>query len=118
MAAAVFNQLADPKKARAVSAGTRPGTRVHPEVVTVMLEVGVDLSATTPRLLTPDVAAGTQWLITMGCGESCPVVPGAQHEDWPLDDPQGQSIDRVRSIRDEIRLLVVEFIDSRGWKSR
>ena len=118
MAEAFFNQLADPKKARALSAGTQPGTRVHPEVLTAMREVGVDLSTAAPRLLTPDVATGTQWLITMGCGESCPVVPGARREDWPLDDPQGQSIDRVREIRDEIRRRVLELIESRGWKGQ
>jgi arsenate reductase len=118
MAAAFFNQLAEPKKARALSAGTQPDTSAHPEVVTVMREVGVDPSTAVPRLLTPDVATGTQWLITIGCGESCPVVPGARREDWPLDDPQGQPIDRVRTIRDDILRRVLELIDSRGWKRR
>ena len=118
MAAAFFNQLADSKKARALSAGTQPGTSPHPEVVTVMREVGVDLSTAVPRLFTPEVATGTQWLITMGCGESCPVVPGARREDWPLDDPEGQSFDRVREIRDDIRRRVLELIESRGWKGQ
>jgi arsenate reductase len=116
MAAAFFNQLTDPKKARALSAGTDPGTSAHPEVVTVMREVGVDLSTAVPRLLTPEVAAGAHWLITMGCGESCPVVPGAQREDWPIDDPKGQPIDRVRAIRDDIRRRVLELIESCGWQ--
>ena len=116
MAAAFFNQLADPKKARAVSAGTQPGTSAHPEVVTVMREVGVDLSTAVPRLLTPEVATGTQWLVTMGCGESCPLVPGARREDWPVDDPMEQPLDRVRAIRDDIRRRVFELIESRGWQ--
>jgi arsenate reductase (thioredoxin) len=118
MPAAFSNQLADPEKARALSAGTQPGRRVHSEVVTVMRQVGIDLSTAVPRLLTPDVAIGTQWLITMGRGESCPVVPGARREDWPLDDPEGQSIDRVRAIRDGIRRRVLELSESRGWKAQ
>jgi arsenate reductase len=83
-----------------------------------MREIGVDLSTAVPRLLTPDVATGTGWLITMGCGESCPIVPGARREDWPLDDPKGQSIDRVRAIRDDVLRRVLELIESHGWKDR
>jgi arsenate reductase len=115
MAAAFFNQLADPKKARALSAGTKPGTKVHPDVVAVMREAGLDLTNATPRLLTAELAAGTQWLITMGCSESCPIVPGARREDWPLEDPKGQPLDRVRAIRDDIRDRVKLFIAARGY---
>ena len=110
MAAAFFNQLADPARARAISAGTQPGSRVHPEVVAVMREAGVDLSAATPRLLTPDLSERVDWLVTMGCGESCPVIPGARRDDWPLDDPKGQPPARVREIRDEIRQRVEAFV--------
>ena len=110
MAAAFFNLMADPRKARALSAGTQPGARVHPEVVDVMREAGVDLSGASPRLLTTDVAPRVDWLITMGCGESCPVIPGAQRDDWPVADPKGQPPDRVREIRDEIRGLVEAFV--------
>ncbi len=108
MAAAFFNQLAGPN-ARAVSAGTQPSDRVHPVVVEAMQEVGIDLTRETPQLLTPAVAAGVQWLITMGCGEACPVVPGVKREDWALDDPAGQPIERVRAIRDDIRARVQQF---------
>ena len=110
MAASFFNALADPRKARALSAGTRPGKHVHPEVITAMREAGIDVSAAVPRLLTPDLAAGVTWLITMGCGDSCPLLPGTLREDWPLPDPQGQSLVRVRQIRDEIRERVTQFI--------
>ena len=111
MAAAFFNSLADPARARALSAGTAPGERVHPEVVTVMQEEGIDLSEARPRKLTSELATGAQLLITMGCGEECPYVPGVRRDDWPLDDPREQTIDRVRAIRDEIRARVEALID-------
>ena len=106
MAAAWFNKLADPAKARALSAGTNPGEQVHPEVIAVMQEDGIDLSGARPRKLTAELAAGSQLLITMGCGDECPMVPGVRRDDWPLDDPHGQSSERVRAIRDEIRARV------------
>jgi arsenate reductase len=109
MAAALFNRLADPAKAQSISAGTQPGTAVHPEVVAVMREVGIDLSGAVPRLLTPELAAGAAWLITMGCGDQCPVVPGAKRDDWPLEDPKGQPLERVRAIRDAIAERVLAF---------
>src|SRR5262249_40241852 len=84
MAAAWFNALADTSKARAISAGTDPGTRVHPEVLNAMHEVGIDLSSKTPRKLTDELARGADMLITMGCREQCPVVPGLRRDDWPL----------------------------------
>lgn len=110
MAAAFFNALADPAKARATAAGTEPGERVHPEVVATMAEVGIDLAGAKPRKLTREVAAGARFLVTMGCGEACPVVPGAEREDWPLRDPKGQPPERVREIRDEIRERVRTFV--------
>lgn len=115
MAAAFFNATADPDKARGISAGTAPGKQVHPEVLSAMKEVGIDLSAAKPQQLTTELAAGTTHLITMGCGEQCPYLPGVQVFDWPLQDPKGQSIDRVREIRDEIRGRVREFVDANKW---
>ena len=117
MAAAWFNALADSAKARAVSAGTDPGTRVHPEVLEAMREVGVDLAGRTPQKLTDDLARGAQLLITMGCGEQCPVVPGLRRDDSPLEDPKGKPIARVREIRDEIRGRVEELMKELGARS-
>ena len=110
MAAAWLNRLADPQKARAISAGTQPGTRVHPEVLAAMNEVDVDLSAAVPQKLTDELARGASMLVTMGCGEACPVVPGLRREDWPLPDPKGKSVERVREIRDEVRGRVEDLI--------
>jgi arsenate reductase len=115
MAAALFSRHADPAKALAVSAGTHPGERVHPEVVAVMREVGIDLSRVTPRRLTPDLASTARFLVTMGCGEACPVVPGARRDDWPLPDPKGRSLEEVRSLRDEIGKRVAAFVQENGW---
>jgi arsenate reductase len=110
MAAAWFNQLADPAIARAISAGTEPGDRVHPEVIVVMREVGVDLAAVRPQKLTPELAQQAQVLVTMGCGDKCPFVPGARVEDWPIQDPKEQPPDVVRTIRDEIKQRVADLI--------
>ena len=115
MAAAFFNALADPAKAVAVSAGTQPGERVHPEVVDVMREVGIELSAHRPQKLTDQLAREASLLVTMGCGDECPYVPGLQRDDWPLDDPKGKPLDQVRRIRDEVRARVSELLDARGW---
>jgi arsenate reductase len=114
MAAAFFNRLASPAKARAISAGTSPGARVHPEVVEAMREAGIDLTGAVPQRLTADLAAGARMLITMGCGDECPFVPGARVEDWPLQDPKGQPPDVVRAIRDEIRDRVAALVDREG----
>jgi len=116
MAAAFFNYLADPAKTRAISAGTDPDDSVHPEVVDVMREIGIDLSAARPRHLTPELAAQASLLITMGCGETCPFVPGLQREDWDLPDPKGLPPERVRAIRDEIRARVERLVGARGWR--
>ena len=94
MAAAFFNRLADPQKATAVSAGTEPGVRVHPEVLAVMQEVGIDLSHAKPQKLTEELAKDAQLLITMGCGDKCPYVPGLRRDDWPLQDPKGLPLPR------------------------
>ena len=115
MAAAWFNALADSTKARAISAGTEPGTHVHPEVLDAMREVGVDLGDRKPQKLTDDLARGAQMLITMGCGEQCPFVPGLRRDDWPLEDPKGKPIARVREIRDDVRARVVDLLRREGW---
>lgn len=115
MAAAFFNALADPTSARAVSAGTEPARHVHPEVIAAMAEVGFDLRNATPQLLTAAIAEAAQLLVTMGCGESCPVVPGLRREDWPLEDPKGQAPEVVRRIRDEVRERVRRLVVERDW---
>jgi arsenate reductase len=115
MAAAWFNKMANPAKARAISAGTEPAARVHPEVVTTMREVGIDLADASPRKLTDELAAEAILLVTMGCGEACPVVPGVERHDWPLDDPKGKPIERVREIRDEVARRVRALLNERSW---
>lgn len=115
MAAAFFRALADPKKATAISAGTQPGPRVHPEVLEAMREVGIDLAAATPRLLTDELAICAALLVTMGCGEACPAVPGLAREDWPLEDPKGKSVDEVRRIRDDVRARIAALVAGRAW---
>ena len=116
MAAAWFNLLSDPNKARAISAGTDPGPRVHPEVVTAMNEVGVDLSAAPTSRLTSELAGRAQLLITMGCGDQCPVVPGLERDDWALEDPKNKPVAQVREIRVEIRQRVEALLEHEGWR--
>ena len=113
MAAAFFNALADPEKARAVAAGTEPAEHVHPEVASAMAELGFDLSRAKPQKLTAELAHDASLMITMGCGEDCPHLPGLPVEDWALEDPKGKPVEQVRQIRDAIgsrvrRLLVRE----------
>jgi arsenate reductase (thioredoxin) len=115
MAAALFNRHADPSKARAISAGTAPGERVHPEVVAVMRDEGIDLADVKPQKLTAELASQAQWLVTMGCGDECSVVPGTQRDDWPLEDPKGKPRERVREIRDDIEARVRRLIQANGW---
>ncbi len=117
MAAAFFNAFAHPARARAVSAGTVPAERVHPEVVAAMREVGIDLSGARPQRLTDEVAASAQMLVTMGCGEACPVVPGLKRDDWPIDDPKGRPLEEVRRIRDEIRRRVEALLSAGTWRN-
>ena len=115
MAAAWFNALADANKARAISAGTNPGPRVHPEVMQAMREVGIDLEGATPRKLTDELASDASILITMGCGEQCPHVPGLRHLDWPLEDPKGKPVERVREIREQVKGLVEDLVRTEAW---
>jgi arsenate reductase len=114
MAAAFFNQLADRTKAEAISAGTDPGPRIHPEVLAAIREIGIDLSTAKPQKLTEDLARDAQLLITMGCGDKCPYAPGLRRADWPLRDPRGQPIEEVRKIRDEIRSRVQMLLAQEG----
>ena len=114
MAAAWLNAMADPRQARALSAGTQPAAQIHPEVLVAMREVGIDLGHQTPQVLTAELAATATHLITMGCGEACPVVPGVVREDWPLADPKGQSLETVRALRDEVRTRVGEWLRVQG----
>jgi arsenate reductase (thioredoxin) len=114
MAAAIFNGLVDPAQGRAISAGTQPGPRVHPEVDAALREIGIDVSGAAPQKLTEALARQAQVLVTMGCGDECPYVPGTRTEDWPLPDPKGQSIEVVREIRDEIRRRVEDLIAREG----
>lgn len=110
MAAAFFNALADPCTARALSAGTQPAASVHPVVIEVMREVGIELSKVQPTLLTDELASQADLFITMGCGEACPHVPGLRRDHWQLSDPKGQSIDDVRRIRDDIRRRIEQLL--------
>ncbi len=116
MAAAWFNALADESKARAISAGTEPGTRVHPEVLTAMREVNIELEGVEPQKLTDELAATATILITMGCGEACPVVPGLRRMDWPLEDPKGKPVERVREIRDDVKSRVSALLEAEHWR--
>jgi arsenate reductase (thioredoxin) len=110
IAAALFNRYVDPNKARALSAGTEPGLHVHPEVIDAMRKRGFDLSSHIPQKLTPELGSTANWLITMGCGEECPVVPGAKRDDWPIQDPKGQPPAVVDTIIDDIERRVRHLI--------
>jgi arsenate reductase (thioredoxin) len=111
MSAALFNQYADPSRAHAVSAGTQPADRVHPVVLDAMREVGIDLASARPQKLTPALAQGAEMLITMGCEEECPYIPGVRRDDWPLPDPKGQGIETVRHTREEIKKRVLALLE-------
>lgn len=110
MAAAFFNSLAHSEDAQGISAGTQPVESVHPEVIQVMKEAGLDLSGAKPQLLTDKLAESADLLVTMGCGEACPYVQGLQRQDWPLEDPKGQPLEKVRQIRDQIKKRVADLI--------
>jgi arsenate reductase (thioredoxin) len=118
MAAAIFNAAVHPARAHAVSAGTAPGPQVHPVVVEAMRELGIDLSAARPTLLTDSLAATAAILVTMCCGDACPHVPGLLREDWPLPDPKGLPIADVRAIRDDISRRVAALLERQGWAAR
>jgi arsenate reductase len=112
MSAALFERAAEGRH-RALSAGTTPADRVHPEVVDVMNELGIDLSGRRPRRLTRELAEAADVVVTMGCGDECPYIPGKRYVDWDLQDPKGRPIEDVRATRDDIaqrvRALVAEL---------
>jgi protein-tyrosine-phosphatase len=110
MALGWFRELAA-DRARAWSGGSEPADHVNPAAVAAMAEVGIDISAQRPRRWTSEVLAQTDVVITMGCGDACPVVPGVRYEDWPLDDPAGQGVEAVRPIRDEIERRVRDLLE-------
>jgi arsenate reductase len=101
MSAALFERAAQGRH-QALSAGTTPAEHVHPEVVEVMRELGVDLSDRQPQLLTPALAEQADVVVTMGCGDECPYIPGKRYIEWELPDPKGRPLDEVREIRDDI----------------
>lgn len=109
MSQALFEQVAGGRH-EAASAGTTPAEHVHPEVIEVMRELDVDLSGRTPRRLTTELAGWADLIVTMGCGDECPYVPGKRYLDWELPDPTGRSRDEVRGIRDEIQRRVGDLV--------
>lgn len=116
MAAAFFRMIADPARVEGVSAGLEPADRVHPAVVQAMQEVGVDLSAVRPIALTARLQTEVHFLVTLGCGERCPLIPAQRREDWEIPDPTDQPLARIRQIRDDIRARVARLVDQRGWR--
>ncbi|MFF0273103.1 arsenate reductase ArsC [Streptomyces sp. NPDC004330] len=105
MAAGFLRHLAG-DRVEVRSAGSVPGDRINPAAVAAMAELGIDISDQRPRVLTPEAARASDYIITMGCGDTCPYFPGKTYLDWRLDDPAGQGVEAVRPIRDEIRSLV------------
>jgi arsenate reductase len=110
MSQALFER-ASGSRHQALSAGTTPAAHVHPEVVKVMHEVGVHLKGRTPQLLTEDLAAQADVVVTMGCGDECPFIPGKRYIDWDLTDPAGKPLAEVRAIRDDIDHRVQALLD-------
>jgi arsenate reductase (thioredoxin) len=113
MSAALFERAADGRH-RALSAGTTPADRVHPEVIEVMDELGIDLSDRTPRALTRELAEQADVVVTMGCGDECPYIPGKRYVDWDLADPKGRPLDEVRATRDAIARRVADLVADLG----
>lgn len=113
MAAAFLSHLSE-GRIEVRSAGSQPANTVNPAAVEAMNELGIDMSAETPKILTTEVVKDSDAVITMGCGDTCPIFPGKRYEDWKLDDPAGQGVDAVRPIRDEIRgrieMLIAELL--------
>ena len=109
MSHALFERAVDGRHT-AASAGTTPAERVHPEVVDAMRELGVDLSTRTPQRLTAELAEEADVVVTMGCGDECPYIPGKLYIDWELPDPKGRSLEEVRTIRNEIEKRVAGLV--------
>ena len=115
MAATLFNKYVKPQKARAISAGTEPAKQVHSEVVSVMKELGMDLSLAIPTYFSLELTQSANLLVTMCCGEKCPFVPGLERKDWPITDPKAKSLEEVRRIRDQIKDLVIALLKEKSW---
>lgn len=110
MAAGFLRALAG-DRVQVFSAGSMPADQINPIAVAAMAEVGIDIAAAQPAVLTTDAVQQSDVVITMGCGDACPIFPGKRYEDWQLDDPAGQGIEAVREIRDEIRVRVQRLLD-------
>ena len=115
IAAALFNRIAAPGRARAISAGLDAAPAVHPEVVAVMNEVGIDLSAVVPMELTARMQTEVSFLVTLGCAERCPLVPAGRRADWMLPKTSGQPLEKLREIREQVRGLVEGLVHDFGW---
>ncbi|HEY3808140.1 MAG TPA: hypothetical protein VGL61_36425 [Kofleriaceae bacterium] len=115
IASAFFNQLADPEKARSISAGLEPAAYVQLEVIEVMREVDIDLSGVQPVELTSRMITDLSFLVTLGCAERCPSIPLARRRDWRVRDTANLPIEEVRAIRDELRGLVTELVSDKDW---
>jgi arsenate reductase len=109
MSQALFERAAEGRHT-ALSAGTTPAQQIHPEVVAVMHELGIDLSERTPRTLTTELAQRADVVVTMGCGDSCPYIPGKRYIDWDLADPKGRPLAQVRATREEIQRRVTDLV--------
>jgi len=110
MAAGLLTQLAG-DRIEVRSAGTQPADQINPAAVSAMAEIGIDITAATPKVLTPESVETSDVVITMGCGDTCPYFPGVSYRDWKLDDPAGQPVEVVRRIRDDIAERVAALID-------
>jgi protein-tyrosine-phosphatase len=117
MALGWFNHLAG-DRAVAWSGGSEPGSEINPAAVTAMAEVGIDISGEFPKPWTDEIVRAADAVITMGCGDACPIFPGKRYEDWVLDDPAGKDVDAVRPVRDDIRVRVEQLLDSLGVEAR
>ena len=115
--AAGFAELLGAGRICVRSAGSAPASGVHPNVVAAMQEVGVDLTKASPRRLTDELALAADAVITMGCGDACPIYPGKRYEDWDVEDPAGKPLDAVRRIRDDVRRRVVRLLEVLGVRS-
>jgi arsenate reductase len=110
MSQALFERAAEGRHT-ASSAGTTPGEAIHPEVVEAMLELGIDLAGRTPQKLTRELAQHADVVVTMGCGDECPFIPGKRYIEWELPDPKGRPLDEVRATRDEISRRVTDLLE-------
>ena len=110
MAAGYLSELAG-DRVQVLSAGSEPADQINPVAVQAMAEEGIDIAASVPKFLTTEAVKESDVVITMGCGDTCPIFPGKRYEDWDLDDPAGQGIDAVRPIRDDIKTRIATLLD-------